>query len=102
MSIDLPKRHIEEADAAVAFAQQVRKFHRRRTNTSDEQRQADIERALKRLKDAMQPLRSVRGKFQYAPQTSIVLAHVETVRVASDAIQRERRKLWKMQRNLDA
>lgn len=96
MPSELPKDAIENADAAVAFAQQVRKFHRRRTARKVEQRARDIELALQRLKDAMKPLRSEIGRFPYGPQTTIAEQNRERIRDASAALQRERRKLWKM------
>lgn len=93
----LPQQAIDDADAAVAFAAQVRKFHRRRTDKRQSvQRSADIESALSRLKDAMEPLRSEIGRFPYGAQTDAAERNRETIRDASAAIQRERRKLWKM------
>lgn len=96
MPAKLPKEAIEAADAAVVFAQQVRKHHRRRTNRSAEQRTRDIDTALGRLRDAMAPLRSEIGRFPYGPQTDQAEANREKIRAASDSLQRERRKLWKM------
>lgn len=96
MPSELPTDAIESADAAVAFAQQVRRFHRRRTNRSAQQRADDIALALQRLKEAMAPLRSEIGRFPYGPQTDAAEANREAIREASAAIQRERRKLWKM------
>ena len=96
MPEQLPKEALAAADAAVVFAQQVRKHHRRRTNRNAEQRTEDINRALQRLKDAMAPLRSEIGRFPYGPQTDVAEKNRELIRDASDALQRERRKLWKM------
>jgi aminoglycoside phosphotransferase family enzyme len=96
MPTELPKDAIESADAAVAFAQQVRRFHRRRTARTAHQRAEDIERALERLREAMAPLRSEIGRFPYGPQTDAAEANREAIRERSAAIQRERRKLWKM------
>jgi hypothetical protein len=92
----LPKQAIEEADAAVAFAQQVRKFHRRRTNRTDPRRANDIALARERLADAMVPLRSEIGRFAYGPQTDIAEHNRTLIREASERIQVERRKLTKM------
>lgn len=93
----LPKDAIEAADAAVAFAQQVRKFHARRSDKKrSTQRAADIELALERLKDAMGPLRSEIGRFPYGPQTGQAERNRDRIRKASAALQTERRKLWKM------
>lgn len=96
MPNELPQDAIAAAEAAVAFAQQVRKFHRRRTQRSHTQRQVDIENALQRIKNAMRPLKSEIGRFPYGPQNDRAEANRETIRQASEALQRERRKLWKM------
>lgn len=91
----LPHDALEAAEAAVALAQQVRRFHRRR-NTSAKQRAEDISRARERLAEAMAPLRSHIGQFPYGPQTTIAEANREKIRQASAALQRERIKLTKM------
>lgn len=98
MPNELPKDAIEAAEAAVVFAQGVRRLHRRRTERNSERRAADIERALGRLREAMLPLRSEIGRFPYGPQTTIAEKNRERIREASDAVQRERRKLWKMRK----
>lgn len=98
MPSELPQDAIEAADAAVIFAQQVRRIHRRRSNKLSKQRASDIELALTRLKEAMGPLRSEIGRFPYGPQTSVAEANREAIRTASERIQVERRKLWKMRR----
>lgn len=86
------------AKAAVDNAAKVRKFHARRTQTGSKQRAADIEMALARLKEAMAPLRSEIGRFPYGPQTDAAEANRERISEMSEAIQRERRKLWKMRK----
>lgn len=96
MPVQLPKEALAAADAAVVFAQQVRKHHRRRTSRSAEQRAKDIDLALARLRDAMAPLRSEIGRFPYGPQTDAAERNRDKIRDASEALQRERRKLWKM------
>jgi hypothetical protein len=96
MPIELPKDAIEAADAAVIFAQQVRRMHRRRTNKNSAQRESDIALAITRLKEAMAPLRSEIGRFPYGPQTEAAEANRQAIRDVSERIQRERRKLWKM------
>lgn len=93
----LPKREIANADAAVAFAQQVRKLHRRATKRGDKRREDDLEIALLRIRDAMRPLRSAIGRFPYGPQTEIAETNRLAIRAASARLQRERRKLFKMQ-----
>lgn len=87
---------LKEADAAVKFAQTVRERHRRRTERGSASREADIENALTRLRDAMRPLRSEIGRFAYGPATERAESNRQKIRDASDAIQRERRKLFKM------
>ncbi len=99
MPTELPKGAIEGAEAAVAFAAQVRRYHRRRTSPKSRQRKQDIATALERLKIAMAPLKSEMGKFPYGPQTALAEANRQAIRDASDAIQRERRKLWKLKNN---
>jgi hypothetical protein len=96
METELDPQVIPEAEAAVRYAQQVREQHRRRTERGSTKREADIALALERLKDAMRPLRSAIGRMTY-PSSGISMETQDQIRVASDAIQRERRKLWKMQ-----
>ena len=92
----LPTAQIESAEAAIEFAQSVRKVHRRKTSKDSPQRIADIETAQERLKDAMGPLRGLMGRFPYGPQTSIAEKNRARIRATSKAIQAERRKLWKL------
>ena len=96
MPKNLPTKDIEAAETAVAYAQQVRAYHRRRTPRNARQREVDINLALRRLAKAMRPLRSEIGRFPYGPQTDIAEANRETIREAAAAIKRERIKLWKM------
>jgi hypothetical protein len=96
MPKELPKDLIEAAEAAISFAQHVRRHHRRRTERTSLQRRQDIELAILRLKEAMAPLRSEIGRFPYGPQTNVAEANRQRIRDVSAAIQRERRKLWKM------
>jgi hypothetical protein len=97
MPAELSESMMEAADAAVIFAQQVRRMHRRRTGRSSTQRKTDIDLAIFRLKEAMGPLRSEIGRFAYGPQTTLAERNRQAIRDASDKLQRERRKLWKMQ-----
>ena len=92
----LDKNILDAADAAVRNAQDVRRYHRRRTQRRSSQRKTDIAVALQRLKEAMAPLKSEIGKFPYGPQTTEAEKNRQLIRKASDAIQAERRKLWKM------
>lgn len=96
MPNQLPVKDIEAADAAIAYAQQVRSYHRRRTTKESKQRTTDIALALERLREAMKPLRTHIGRFPLGPQTGAAEANRELIRGASLAIQSERRKLWKM------
>lgn len=88
---------IARAESAVEYAQSVRKMHRRRTNKTSAQRTTDIQIALDRLREAMDPIRSEIGRFPYGAQTEAAEQRRAAIRHASQAIQRERRKLWKMQ-----
>jgi hypothetical protein len=87
---------LKEADLAVKNAQEVRAYHRKRTDRHDRQRQNDIRLAAERVKAAMKPLRSEIGKFARQLPTRDTIERQERIRAASLALQRERRKLWKM------
>lgn len=85
--------------AAVRYAQEVREYHRRSTKKGNPSREQDIKVALSKLKRAMRPLRSLRARSMYAPlKYAISDADKEKIAECSEAIQAERRKLWKMQR----
>lgn len=92
-----PKTELDIAYAAVANARGVREYHRRRTEKRSPQRERDIAIALERIRDAMRPLKSMIGAFPYGPPTETAENNREEIRQASLALQRERRKLWKMQ-----
>lgn len=95
---------LRAAEAAVSHAQDVRKTYAKRTGRGDRRRQTDIQLALNRLKTKMKPIRSELARLPYGIK---LYANVQgpldlksqqrQLRAASDAIQRERRKLWKMQ-----
>lgn len=87
---------LDAANAAVAYARSVRQLHARRTEKGDPQREADIRQALRRLSQAMKPLRTRIGRFPHESQTLAAERARQPVRDASAAIQRERVKLWKM------
>src|SRR3954471_22681742 len=94
--VDTPlQRELDTAAAAVSHAQEVRILHRRQTERASSQRQRDIELALERLKDAMRPLRTHIGRIQRVPEL-FNEPDEEAIRSASQALQTERRKLWKM------
>jgi hypothetical protein len=97
MPSELPKDAIEAAEAAVVYAQGVRRIHARRTAKTAARRVEDIDGALERLREVMAPLRSEIGKFPYGPQTTIAERNRSKIKAVSGAIQVERRKLWKMQ-----
>ena len=78
----LPERELQAAEAAVAYAQQVRSFHRRRTDKTSKQRVTDINLAIERLKKAMKPLKAMMGGFPYGPQTPQAEMNRQTIREA--------------------
>lgn len=96
MPAELPIEAMQEAELAVAHAQDVRATHRKRSARANRQRQHDLALALRRVKSAMRPLRSLIGKFPYGPQTDQAEQNRNEIRAMSKALQRERRKLWKM------
>jgi hypothetical protein len=87
---------VATARAAAVFAEQVRKRHRRRTEVGSPQRATDIEAALRRLHDAMAPLRSEIARFSYEKASRIYGEDRDKIRDASKMLQRERMKLHKM------
>jgi type VI protein secretion system component VasF len=91
-----PDAELDAANAAVLNAIRVREFHARRTERNSRQRAQDIELALERLRDAMRPLKSMIGAFPYGPATEAAERNRDEIREASEKIQRQRRKLWKM------
>ncbi len=96
MPTELPKSAMEVAEAAVIYAQQVRKHHARRTDVDSPHRLADLDLALSRIKESMKPLRSEIGRFPYGPQTTIAETNRQKIRDLSKALQRERVKIWKL------
>lgn len=96
MPTKLPAKDMDYARLAVENARRVRSFHRRRTDKRSPQRKNDILVARDRLKEAMKPLKSEIGRFPYGPQTDAAEENRQAIRDMSNAIQSERRKLWKM------
>lgn len=88
--------YLREAQLAVENAQEVRAYHRKKTLRGDGQRESDLQMALERVKAAMRPLRSEIGRFPKQHPSATILSRQEKIRDASHALQRERRKLWKM------
>ena len=83
------------AASAVQYAQDVRAHHRKRTKRGNPQREADLKIAQDRLHSAMEPVRTYLGRLQFEARTD--QRTTERIRAASVELQRERRKLWKMQ-----
>jgi hypothetical protein len=94
----LPERDIDDAEAAIQFAQAVRRAHRLRRDGNHKRRASDIKIALDRLREAMRPLRSHIGRFPYGPTTPAAEANRQLIRMTSLNIQKERRKLHKMKK----
>lgn len=92
----LPADDIRRAFIAVDYARQVRRVNRRRTQKGDPQRESDLDLALERLQAAMVPIRRHVGKFPYGPEGDEASENRASIREASQAMQAERRKLWKM------
>lgn len=88
---------LKEAFAACRHAETTRTFHARRSEKGSKQRHEDLHAARERLRLAMVPLRSYLGRMQYKSSTASMLELSNRVRMASGAIQAERRKIWKMQ-----
>lgn len=87
-----PDDLIAVASNAVRYAQSTRKAHAKESRRGTKQREEDIRVALDRLQAAMYPLSRKIQRLVYLPASY----PAEGLREASQAIQRERRKLWKM------
>ena len=96
MPTSLPDKELDRARRAIDNAQRVRSYHRRRSAKDSKQRQHDIEQALKRIREAMKPLRSIRGRFPYGPQTTAAEENRREIIAVMDQLKKERMKLWKM------
>lgn len=83
---------VEEAARAVENARAVREFHAKRNKRGTRQRETDIRLALERLRDAMKPIRRTIARLPY----DAAGMDADVLKTASQDIQRERRKLWKM------
>lgn len=101
MPATLPQPELDEAALACSHAHSVRALHRRRTEKGSAQREEDIRLALERLREVMRPLRSHIARFPTGPQTEAADANRAAIRKMSAAVQRERRKLWKMKKKGD-
>lgn len=85
-----------DANSAVKHAQDVRAFHRKRTRPGERHRSVDVRNALKRLRDAMAPIRSALGRAPYDKLNATTRKRHDELRAVSQLIQAERRKLWKL------
>jgi len=88
----------QTAQAAAAYASDVRSMHRKRSERGSRQREADIAIALSRLRAAMRPIRSELARAPYGKAEGASPLQAMSLSDASQLIQRERRKLWKMQK----
>lgn len=96
----LDPKIVHDAEVAIENARRVRAAHARRSGRGTPRREADIRIALERLKAAMKPLRSEIGRFPYGPATETAEQNRKTIVRLSSDIQKERRKLWKMQKRV--
>lgn len=83
---------VAEANKAIEYAQSVRKAHARKTKRGSPQRGTDIKIASDRLYEAMKPIRRQVARLPYQKQVE----GADELRAASEGLQRERRKLWKL------
>jgi hypothetical protein len=89
---------VEDAEEAVKYAQTARNLHARKSKRGTPQREADIKAALDKLKKAMKPIRRRIARLPYMNDESAA----GELRKASQDIQRERRKLWKLRGSKNA
>lgn len=87
-----PPEMLRGGQTAVDYAVSVRTYHAKRTKRGSQQREDDIKIALERLRSAMKPIRSEIASWPFRT----VVKEREALEAMSKAIQRERRKLWKM------
>lgn len=86
---------LTDADAAVELAVRTRTSLRGRTTKGSAEREGQLRVALGELNAAAKPLRREAGRFR--TDAARERRWGLRVRKAATAIQRERRKLWKMQ-----
>jgi hypothetical protein len=93
MTLETPlEKLLSDADQAVEFAQSVRKRWAKKSSRESPQRIADIKVASDGLRRAMKPIRSRIARTSHGSRSE----PAESLRAASQRIQTERRKLWKM------
>lgn len=88
---------VQEANLSVEYAASVRTLHARRSKRGERNRETDIKVAMDKLTAAMKPIRSRLGRLPYEDGDTTEIE--KTLREASQALQRERRKLWKMRQH---
>lgn len=86
---------VENAEAAIKHAQDIRAYHRKRSKPGDKQRDVDIKHALTKVRSAMRPIRSALGRAPYDISADAGERRV-ALRAISARLQTERRKLWKL------
>jgi hypothetical protein len=91
----------DSAAGAVKYAQDVRAFHRKRTRPGERARETDIRHALAGVRRAMKPIRSTLGRAPYDHHGSEQEHYYDALREASQRLQSERRKLWKLRGKTD-
>lgn len=94
-----PEYYIKRGWDAVQFAQDVRSVIRKKHPKGHRQREADLEIAQERVQEAMTPIRSRLCQMQYLKGTPAHEKEYKRLRKVSEALQSERRKLWKMRQN---
>jgi hypothetical protein len=88
---------IERGVLAVQHARQVRNLHAKRSTKGAKNRETDLQTALDRLRGAMAPIRGALAA-QKPPYSERGIEQRALLLDTSDVMQRERRKLWKMQK----
>jgi hypothetical protein len=83
---------LDEAARAVQYARGIRDHHAKRNKRGSRQREIDIQLGLERLAAAMKPVRRSIARLPYEKAQF----DVDELRAASQSLQVERRKLWKM------
>lgn len=93
MDISAITRAVREGEDAAADAAALRGRLRYTVAKGDAGRERDIAAALDRLRVAMEPIRSLRGRVLWEPMPS---EQERALRAVSEALQYERKQLKKM------
>lgn len=88
---------LKEALAAVRHAEDTRNLHAKRSRKGSPQREEDLRYARERLRLAMIPIRGYLGRAPFVRLTEYEVELWDRATQASEAIQGQRRRLWKMQ-----